>query len=740
MATSRDQRSAKANETTEHVQSITERQLEEALEKQRRSGKSLWEILMSDLSLKSIKELLTYRLMPKDKPIGKYVVESGYATQEELGELVQDEEDKGALRTGEVLIDKGLITRAQLGEALIEQERTGHHITRVLLNLGYVNTKQLSDTLRGDAPHVEVKLRREKIVDAVLKRDLIQHEDLMEMNREAENTGRDLAEMLVESGVVSANELGKILEDELGVRYVSLSHYDIDSDVANMLPESLVRGRHALPVSIKDGKLQVAMSDPEDISVIDDISMITGYDVEPLLVWDHQLQNAIRRYRGDGEEQESEGRETAAKGTTRKRRGKKDEVRGEVQKHDRRPKQVKTEGKRLDELVESVSVVNLVASIVEGAINSEATDIHLEPQEGHLRVRYRIDGMLYDVMTIPEAVHEGILSRVKILANMDITQKRLPQDGHFSMDIKDRTYDMRIATLPTSLGERLVIRLLNPANVLLGMKQLGLSSDDYQKADSLIHQPSGMFMVTGPIGSGKTTTLYGALNQINVLSDSIVTIEDPIEYQLPGINQVQVDPRIDRTFARVLRSVLRQDVNTMLVGEIRDTETAHIAVRAAVTGHLVFTTLHTRNAVGAIMTLINFDVPRFLITNSVTGIVNQRLVRLVCPHCKQEYTPGEQLLKELEIDPEEGKDLKFVRGTGCSACYHTGYHGRTGIFEVLLVTDRIKDLILARASEEEVVEAAREEGMSLLYDDAIDKLKRQITSAEEVVRTVMTHI
>ncbi len=454
-----------------------------------------------------------------------------------------------------------------------------------------------------------------------------------------------------------------------------------------------------------------AMVDPKDISTIDDLSMITGFQIDPVLVWDKQLEVVINKYYG---------KDTSPKRTP--------------------PQQAHInieEGKeRLSELIESVSVVNVVASIIEGAIHSEATDIHLEPQAGDMRVRYRIDGMLYDIMTIPKNIEAGLISRIKILADMDVTQRRLPQDGHFSMDIKEKKYDMRIATLPTSLGERLVIRLLNPSNVILGLKQLGLNSKDYAKIESLIYKPNGIFLVTGPIGCGKTTTLYAALNQINILSDSIVTIEDPIEYQLPGINQVQVDYKIERTFANTLRAVLRQDVNTLLVGEIRDVETAHIAVRAGVTGHLVFTTLHTRDAVGAITTLVNFDIPPFLVAGSVIGIVAQRLVRKICPHCQEEYEPGESLLKEIGAEGKIAPGTKFSRGLGCSYCYHTGYHGRTGVFEVLSVSENIKDLIIKHASEADVVRAAMAEGMTPLYEDTLDKIKNKITSVEELIRTV----
>ncbi len=706
--------------TLEHVRQITEKQLDEAVKRQVQSGKTLWEILISDLSLGSIKDLLSYEIGSQRRPLKEVMLESGLATEAELGELLARENKQG-LRFGEVMIDKGLISRAQLGKALIEQERTGHPLGRVLMNMGLVNAKELTDAMRLDTPVVTPKLRREQVVEAVLKDGNIDRQALLDLAKESEEGGRDLAELLVEKGGLSAAELGRMMERELGIPYVSLTNCSIADDVLAIIPEAMVRSRHLLPLNRDGSRLRVAMSDPNDVSAIDDLAMITGCQISPVLVWEKPLQAAITKYFGEKSEGPVQKRTPAP------------ELHEPQDQATARPAK---DQRRFDELVENVSVVNLVASIIEGAINAEATDIHLEPQENNLRVRYRIDGMLYDVMAIPRNVELGLVSRIKILGKMDITQKRMSQDGHFSMELKGKAYDMRIATLPTSLGERVVIRLLNPGNVLMGLKQLGFSSADYTKMESLIYSPHGMILVSGPMGSGKTTTLYATLNQINVLTDSIVTIEDPVEYQLPGISQVQVDLKINRTFANVLRAVLRQDANTLLVGEIRDDETAHIAVRAAVTGHLVFSTLHTRDAVGALVAMVNLGVPRFLLTSSLIGVVNQRLVRKICPHCIEEYTPGEALIRELKIENKIGPDTTFARGKGCGACYHTGYHGRSGIFEVLTMDERLKELVLKNASVDELQHQAVAGGMRTLYDDALEKLEKKITTPEEVLRTV----
>lgn len=707
----------RTHERLKHARLITEHQMEEALDRQKKTGRGLLDILMQDLSLKTAKDLLTYEIHlskhPEPKQLKEVMVESGWVTEKELEEALSTESKTG-LAIGEALVEKNVITRMQLGKALIEQERTGHSLWRTLINLGFANAKQISDALRLELPSVAVKHRKEYIVEGILSEKLIPREKLEEMVAESEKSGKDFGELLVSNGLISSKELARILESEIGVPYVDLSTYEIDGEVVDLLPESFVRSRRVLPLRREAGKLVVAMLDPKSVSTIDDLRMISGRQIDAMLaIGSRQLDAAIDRVYG------------------------KKEMPPAKEKHGKKPVvEIGKEEVRLDELVESVSVVNLVASVIEGAIHSEATDVHLEPQEPEMRVRYRIDGLLYDVMTIPRNIEAGLISRLKILSNMDITQKRLPQDGHFSMEIGGETYDMRIATLPTSLGEKLVVRLLNPKNVFMGLKQLGLDAEDYAKVDSLIHEPYGLFLTTGPIGCGKTTTLYAALNQINILTDSIVTIEDPIEYELPGINQVQVDYKINRTFANTLRAVLRQDVDTLLVGEVRDVETAQIASGAAVTGHLVFSTLHTNDAVGAISRLAHLQVPHFLISTSIIGIVAQRLVRKICAHCREEYEPGDAVLEETGLKGKIKPGTRLSRGKGCSYCYHTGYRGRTGIFEVLMVNERIRELILRHASEAEIRQAVISEGMRTLFENAAEKVKDGVTTPEELMWTV----
>ena len=392
---------------------------------------------------------------------------------------------------------------------------------------------------------------------------------------------------------------------------------------------------------------------------------------------------------------------------------------------------------RFEELrkaAENMPVVSLVARIVEGAINARATDIHLDPQRPEMRVRYRIDGILHDVMTIPQRTETAVVSRIKILADMDITETRRPQDGHFDVDSGDGSIDLRVATLPTHLGERVVVRLLSRSLVGLGLNELGLEKKDVDTLTKLIKKPYGMVLVTGPTGCGKTTTLYAALNKRNVISESIVTLEDPVEYELSGINQIQINPTVGLTFPATLRAALRQDPDTIMLGEIRDAETAHIAIRAAMTGHLVFSTLHTNNASEAIVTLYNMGVPSYLTAASLAAVVAQRLVRVICPHCKTRHKPSAAERKSVGL---KDSVKTIYLGAGCDECFHTGYLGRTGIFEILTVTPKVRDLILANAPADQIGRAAR---VKTIPEQCRQKIQRGITTIEEYLRVVGTYM
>ncbi len=384
---------------------------------------------------------------------------------------------------------------------------------------------------------------------------------------------------------------------------------------------------------------------------------------------------------------------------------------------------------------ETATAVQIVNTIFEEAIQARATDIHIEPQVPRMRVRYRIDGMLFDVLTVPQLLEPSIISRIKVLADMNITERRLPQDGRLSFHLREQEYNMRVATIPTAHGEKLVLRLLMKSNVLTGLKQLGLEPDDEQRLRSLIAKPQGMILVTGPIGSGKTTSLYAALNEVNILTNNIVTIEDPVEYQLTGINQVEVDTKIGLTFASGLRSILRQDADILMVGEIRDVETATVAVRAALTGQQLFSTLHTVDAPSAITTLGNFGIQPYLIASALSGVVAQRLVRRICPECRRWYTPSAGVLHHLGLKPDQ-QEWQFAYGVGCETCYYTGYLGRTGLFEIIRVSETLRHLITAQKSEQAIKAVAIQEGMHTLQHSGIAKIIQGVTTPQEVMREV----
>ena len=399
------------------------------------------------------------------------------------------------------------------------------------------------------------------------------------------------------------------------------------------------------------------------------------------------------------------------------------------------PQSSRDVARRVIEVDDTATAVQIVNAIFEGAIQARATDIHIEPQVPHMRVRYRIDGMLFDVLTVPQPLETSIISRIKVLADMNITERRLPQDGRLAFRLDEQEYNMRVATIPTVYGEKLVLRLLIKSNVLTGLKQLGLEPDDEQHLRSLIAKPQGMILVTGPIGSGKTTTLYAALNEVNILTNNIVTIEDPVEYQLTGINQVEVDTKIGLTFASGLRSILRQDADILMVGEIRDVETATVAVRAALTGQQLFSTLHTVDAPSAITTLGNFGIQSYLIASALSGVVAQRLVRRICPACRRWYTPSPAVLRHLGLKPGQ-REWQFAYGTGCEACYYTGYLGRTGLFEILCVNETVRHMIIAQESEHALKTAAIHEGMHTLQQSGITKIIQGVTTPQEVMREV----
>ena len=532
-------------------------------------------------------------------------------------------------------------------------------------------------------------------------------------------TGAFLGETLVTLGLVKTRDIGPVLAEALGVAYLNPRECEIEREVVDLAPESFIRQHTVLPVRVEEGRLHVAMADPLDLSVLDDLKLISGLPVVPLLSMERDLLATINLHFDTSRHAEQAIRDIDAEKAAS----------GESQSE--------PSAEELSVLAADAPVVRLVNLVINGAINRGASDIHLEPQKDDMRVRYRLDGLLYDQMTIPRNHQAAVVSRVKISARMNIAERRLPQDGRIALTNHGREFDLRVSTMPSIFGEKVVMRLLEKTSMRLPFEDLGFLPDQQQLFQWLLARPYGMILVTGPTGSGKSTTLYAALSTINEPTRNIITIEDPVEYQLPGITQTETNPKVGMTFARGLRTMVRQDPDVIMVGEIRDLETAEIAVQAALTGHLVFSTLHTNDAPGALVRLENMGVEPFLISSSVIGVLAQRLARVICPSCKQFYTPSADVIKSLSsIGVALPKDVQLARGVGCEECDHLGYRGRTAIYEVMRVSDALREQVLARQSAVALREQARADGMKTMKESGLEKVLQGVTTAEEVLRVI----
>lgn len=547
--------------------------------------------------------------------------------------------------------------------------------------------------------------------DILIENGLITREQLEEALRVQRRTGRRLGRILVDLGYVTEDVILEVLEYQLGIPRVSLADITPDAELVKSFPEPLVRRHKVVPVKKEGNRVMVALADPLNVVAIDDLRVATGYDVYPVMATEREIEEAIERFFGPAGVQRAVQEVAVGMPAEEEQRAGAEEA-----------------------AAVDAPVVRLVNSLIEGAINQKASDIHIEPQENRVRVRYRIDGVLREVMSLPTRIQAAVISRIKIMAGMDIAEKRIPQDGRVQMKYADREIDIRISTMPTVFGEKAVLRLLDKSVALLKLDQLGFSPDNLARFQNLIKSAYGMLLLTGPTGSGKTTTLYAVLNELNGPEKNIITIEDPVEYSLPGINQTGVNPKAGLTFAVGLRAILRQDPDIVMVGEIRDRETAEIAVRAATTGHLVLSTLHTNDAAGAFTRLIDMGIEPFLVAPSVLGVVAQRLVRVICSRCRTAYTVEPGAPERAFLGAPDEQPLTLYRGRGCGACGHTGYRGRTSIQEVLAVTKEIRALINARAPADRIRQQAVEEGMVPLKEDGIRKVLQGITTVDEVVR------
>ena len=550
-----------------------------------------------------------------------------------------------------------------------------------------------------------MKRQKKRLGDILIEAGLINSTDLASALEYSKKKSLKLGEALKELGLVNEHELSKALSRQLGIPLVDLERIVLDPSLAEVLPEIIARKHLAIPLGKRGREFLIAVADPLNIFGIDEIARHLKGKVTLCIAPESQIQRAIDRLYGatgsQGRAASIETRPGDASGTE-----------------------------------EDTEAVQLINDIILQAAREEASDIHIEPLEHHVRIRIRVDGILKVIRQLPKEIHPSLVSRIKVMSGMDIGERRKPQDGRFDMGVAGKEIDFRCSCMPTSKGEKIVMRLLDKSSIRLSLLDLGLEPGQKKVLEQAIRRPYGMVLVTGPTGSGKTTTLYACLQTINSIEKNIVTVEDPVEYELEGVSQVQVNPKADLTFANALRSILRQDPDVVMIGEIRDVETADIAIQASLTGHLVLSTLHTNTAAGAVARLIDMEIQPFLIASSLVVSLAQRLVRRLCPECREEFDPPQELRDELRLD-RLGPDAHFFRARGCPKCGGVGYKGRVAIFEVLEVDKDIDTLIIKKASSGTIFERAKETGMLSLREAGLRKAASGITTLEEVVRVTV---
>lgn len=554
-------------------------------------------------------------------------------------------------------------------------------------------------------------VKGESLAQILLKGYGIRPEQWQECLDEHKQTRVSLVRILILKGLANEEEILGELSGHLGIPFIKIKPEEIDVETARSVPSGLATNYNFMPIRLLGDKVQIAVNDPLDIAALDEIELFLNRKVLPVIAGQKDILESIKKFYGVG----AETLEAIA---------------GQA----RQDLPLREASRDIQDETIDPSVIKFLNQVMLDAIKQRSTDIHFEPFENDLNIRYRIDGILYEVPCPPtiKSFQSQIASRIKVMANLDIAEKRRPQDGRVNIVLEDEPYDLRISIIPTPFGESIDIRILPRSKPLIGLEELGLTSLELEITERMIRKPHGIILVTGPTGSGKTTTLYACLNKINSSERKIITIEDPIEYQLKGITQTQADAKIGFTFANALRSMLRHDPNVMMVGEIRDSDTAELAVRTALTGHLVFSTLHTNDSAGGITRLLDMGIESFLVSSSVVLIIAQRLVRLVCPHCRQRYEPPAELLGQFL--PAAAAGHGFFRGSGCEMCRFTGYRGRSGIFEMLEINDQIRELIVKKTSSQQIKEKAMMLGMKTLKAAGWDKVKEGLTTVEEILR------
>jgi type IV pilus assembly protein PilB len=543
----------------------------------------------------------------------------------------------------------------------------------------------------------------------------------MVLEEQKQHKGELLGQIAIRMGLINDDQLAQALAEQFNLQVVQLNELVIPPEVLNRITEPMAQLYKIIPVSFHDNTLTIAMCEPQKISVVDELRSFLGYDIRPVVTTERQINQALQRYYS--------GTESVEK------------IIDDLEKDEELAKAAQaldSEGpvdlSSVEALAESAPVRRLLNMVLLMGIKEHASDLHFEPFENEFRIRIRSDGVLYEMVPPPRHLAFAITTRIKVMANLDIAERRLPQDGKIRLTVGGHPVDLRVSVLPTMFGESCVLRVLDKSVVMLDLSQVGMDPTTLANFRDVIHRPHGIVLVTGPTGSGKTTTLYAALNELNNIEDKIITTEDPVEYTIDGLVQIPIDPDIGNTFANVLRAILRHDPDIILVGEIRDLETAEIAVQAALTGHLVFSTLHTNDAPSSIARLRDMGVPPFLITATLEAILAQRLVRKICQNCRELTVPSTEALADLEMTPDDVVGKTFYRGRGCAACNNTGFKGRTGIFEFMPITDEIRELIHRGASTEELRDAAQRAGMKTLRQAGLEKIYEGVTTVEEVVR------
>jgi type IV pilus assembly protein PilB len=561
---------------------------------------------------------------------------------------------------------------------------------------------------------------KRKLGELLIESGLLTIDKLKDALEAQKNTGKRLGEALIDMKIISEEEMAFSLAMQLKIPFIDLIDYSIKEDVMECIPEEVCHKFMCIPLSMKNNILDVAMADPLDLHIMKDLQFITGYNIQPAISTRSQIMDKLQRHYHP----ERSIRDVA------------DEFADDAGLMEFLPDEEKRVEEEADfESFKDSPFIKMVDLIIRNAIKSGSSDVHIEAQENHVRVRNRIDGVLKDSIKLPKWTQPIIISRIKVLAGLNIAERRLPQDGRIKVKARNVSVDLRVSTLPTYYGEKAVIRILNKEEAFLSLDQLGLSQKNLTILMNFIRRPQGMVLITGPTGSGKTSTLYACMREMKSEEVNIISVEDPVEYELYGVNQVQINEKVGLSFPFILRSILRQDPNVIMIGEIRDEETAEIAIQASMTGHLVLTTLHTNDAPAAITRLIDIGIPPYLIASSIIGIAAQRLVRTICPDCKEEYVPNQDSLARLNLDQND-LPFKFYRGAGCLNCNNTGFKGRTVIEEIMIVGPKIRELIQSSATADTLREAAMAMGMTTLGISGMKKIERGITTIEEVLKAV----